>query len=271
MTSLRLDRSTEIRGHRLSFGIWGEGPPLVLVHGTPFNAQVWRRLLPLLARDRQVYAYDMLGYGSSDKPAGDVSLGIQNGLLADLIAHWGLREPDVVAHDFGGATVLRAHLRDGCAYRSLSLIDPVAFGAWGSPMVQHLRQHEASFAGLEPGLHRALVEAYVATAAAGPLSPEALALYSDPWCSDDGQAAFYRQIAQMDRVFTEEIAEDLHRVAMPVLLLWGEEDDWIPIARGRELADRLPDCRFEPIPGAGHLVQEDAPDALIAALLRFLP
>lgn len=271
MTSLRLDRIAEIRGHRLSYGVWGEGPPLVMVHGTPFNAQVWRRLQPLLARDRQIYAYDLLGYGRSDKPVGDVSLGIQNDLLADLIDYWRLDAPDVVAHDFGGATALRTHLRNGYAYRSLTLIDPVAIGAWGSPMVQHLRQHEASFAGLEPGLHRALVEAYIATAAAGPLSPEALALYSDPWCIDDGQAAFYRQIAQMDRVFTEEIAGDLRRVAMPVLLLWGEDDAWIPIARGRELADQIPDCRFEPVPGAGHLVQEDAPDALVAALLRFLP
>ncbi|WP_119165102.1 alpha/beta fold hydrolase [Algihabitans albus] len=271
MKPLQLDKTAKIQGHALRYGVWGEGPPLVLIHGTPFNAQVWRRLLPLLARGRQVYAYDLLGYGSSDKPDTDVSLGVQNTLLAGLLDHWDLVAPDVVAHDFGGATALRAHLLDGCAYRTLTLIDPVAFGPWGSPMVRHLSQHEAGFAGLEPGLHRALVEAYVATAAASPLSPEALALYGDPWCTPDGQPAFYRQIAQMDRVYTDEIAADLHRVDLPTLLLWGEEDAWIPIARGRELAGRLPDCRFEPVPGAGHLVQEDASDALIAALLRFLP
>ncbi len=271
MEPLALNRTAEIAGHRLRYGVWGEGSPLVLIHGTPFNAQVWRRLVPLLARGRRVFAYDLLGYGQSDKPAGDVSLGVQNGLLAALLRHWGLEAPDVVAHDFGGATALRALLLDGCRLRTLSLVDPVALSPWGSPTVQHLRHNEAAFAGLPDALHRALVGAYLDGAAARPLAPEAKALYLAPWCGPEGQPAFYRQIAQMDQRYTDEIAEGLARVAPPTLLVWGAADAWIPLARGHDLAARLPDCRFEPVAGAGHLVQEDAPDALIAALLRFLP
>jgi pimeloyl-ACP methyl ester carboxylesterase len=271
MAPIRLDRSVEIEGHRLAYGVWGEGPPLVLLHGTPFNAQVWRRLVPLLARDRQVFAYDLLGYGRSDMPDGDVSLGIQNRLFARLLAHWGLGAPDVVAHDFGGATALRAHLMDGCRYRSLTLVDPVAISPWGSSTVQHVRRHEAAFAGLPPALHRALLEAYVGGAAHRPLAVEALEAYCDPWCGETGQAAFYRQIAQMDRRHTDEIEDRLAAVAAPCQLVWGEEDAWIPLERGRDLAARLPDCRLVTVPGAGHLVQEDAPEALLDAILRFLP
>ncbi len=50
----------------------------------------------------------------------DVSLGVQNQLLAQLLEHWRLDCPDVVAHDFGGATALRAHLLNGKDYRSLT-------------------------------------------------------------------------------------------------------------------------------------------------------
>lgn len=50
----------------------------------------------------------------------------------------------------------------------------------------------------------------------------------------------------------------------------GEDDEWIPVARGRELAARIPDARLFVLPGAGHLVQEDTPAELTAALLDFL-
>jgi pimeloyl-ACP methyl ester carboxylesterase len=51
----------------------------------------------------------------------------------------------------------------------------------------------------------------------------------------------------------------------------GEADQWIPIERGRALHKMIPGALFHPVPNAGHLVQEDAPEAIVAAVLRFLP
>jgi len=50
----------------------------------------------------------------------------------------------------------------------------------------------------------------------------------------------------------------------------GTEDEWIPIERGRELAAMIPNCEFTEIPGSGHLMQEDAPEAIVSAALRLL-
>jgi pimeloyl-ACP methyl ester carboxylesterase len=55
------------------------------------------------------------------------------------------------------------------------------------------------------------------------------------------------------------------RIRCPVTILFGEEDQWIPIARGRTLAARIAEVRFYAMPQAGHLVQEDAPGAIVAA------
>lgn len=57
---------------------------------------------------------------------------------------------------------------------------------------------------------------------------------------------------------------------MPVLVCWGAEDTWIPVARGHELVAAIPGAELRVIEGAGHLVQEDAPAELTAALGRFL-
>lgn len=91
--------------------------------------------------------------------------------------------------------------------------------------------------------------------------------YLDPWLGASGQAAFYRQIAQMDQRYTDEIESRYNEMRCPVRIIWGEQDSWIPVERGRELARRIAGSRLNIVPEAGHLVQEDAPEAIVAALL----
>ncbi|SAK45433.1 alpha/beta hydrolase [Caballeronia hypogeia] len=272
---LPLDQVFEFEGQSVRHGAIGEGAPLVMVHGTPFSSQVWRRIAPVAARSRRVHYFDLLGYGASDKRAGqDVSLGVQNRLLAALLAHWSRdwhgAMPDVLAHDFGGATSLRAALLNGCVYRSLMLVDPVAVAPWGSPFVRHVRQHEAAFAGVPPYMHQAMLDAYLQGAAHRRLTEEALRVYTQPWTGEPGQGAFYRQIAQMDQRYTDEVQSRYGELSCPVSILWGEEDAWIPLERGVELASLIPDARFTRVPGSGHLMQEDAPEVIVGELLGLL-
>lgn len=257
-------------GQAVRFGSLGRAdrPPLVLVHGTPFSSVVWRRIAPYLAERRQVFYYDLLGYGRSEmRPHQDVSLAVQGRLFAALLRHWGLAKPDVVAHDFGGCTALRAHLLHGCEYGSLTLIDPVALAPWGSPFVRHVRDHEAAFAGLPAYIHAAILPAYIAGAAFRPLPASTLQVYVDPWLGETGQAGFYRQIAQMDQRYTDDIESRYGEMRCAVRIIWGEQDRWIPVERGRELARRIAGSSLRIVPDAGHLVQEDAPEAVVAALL----
>jgi len=266
----RLSKTYDHGGQSVSYDTLGDGKPLVLVHGTPFSSYVWRTIARELARDRRVYVFDLLGYGQSEKAAGqDVSLGVQNGVLAALLRHWGLDRPDMLAHDFGGATALRAHLLNGCDYDKLLLIDPVAIRPWGSPFVQHVRRHEQAFAGVPHDIQRAILEAYIRGAIHRPIGASELEPYLAPWLGPVGQPAFYRQIAQMDVAYTDEVQGRYGEIRCPVKILWGTEDAWIPIERGRELAAMIPNCDITEVAGSGHLMQEDAPEAVTAAAVRF--
>jgi pimeloyl-ACP methyl ester carboxylesterase len=247
------------------------GDPVVLLHGTPFSSYVWRDVAHALAGHHQVFVWDMPGYGASEKSVGqDVSLAVQSRVFTQLLEHWGLDEPLVVAHDFGGAVSLRAHLLHGARYRALAVVDPVALAPWGSPFFRLVGENSGVFEQLPPALHRALVREYVGSASSRGLHPAVLDQLVEPWLGDPGQGAFYRQIAQADQRYTDEVQERYGEIAVPTLVCWGEDDAWIPVAKGHELAARIPDARFEPIPGAGHLVQEDAPAQLTAALVAFL-
>lgn len=92
--------------------------------------------------------------------------------------------------------------------------------------------------------------------------------HAAPWLGSVGQAAFYRQIAQMDQCFTDEIEGRLDRLDCPVTVLWGQKDAWIPPAQGVRLAGLISDRAVVEIPGAGHLVQEDRPEVIVAAVLK---
>lgn len=269
--ALSLAHSFDFDGQSVRYGVIGAGEPLVLIHGTPFSSQVWRRIAPIVARFRRVFYFDLAGYGMSEQRAGqDVSLRVQNRLLAALLKHWQLERPDVVAHDFGGATALRAALLDQCEYRSLLLIDPVAVAPWGSPFVRHVRAHEAAFAGVPAYIHEAMINAYLQGAVYRPLAADTLSIYSTPWKGEAGQPAFYRQIAQMDQRYTDEVQPRYGELRCPVSILWGDEDQWIPVNRGLELSAMIPGARFTQVPGSGHLMQEDAPEAIIGELMDFL-
>ncbi|MGF0177072.1 alpha/beta fold hydrolase [Streptomyces sp. Marseille-Q5077] len=245
--------------------------PVVLLHGTPFSSYVWRAVARALARHHQVFVWDMPGYGESEMSTDqDVSLATQGRVFTELLAHWNLDEPLVVAHDFGGAVSLRAHLLHGARYRALALVDPVALAPWGSPFFRLVGEHSDVFDRLPPALHRALLREYISSASSPGLHPAVLDRLSRPWLGEVGQPAFYRQIAQADQRYTDEVQERYGEIGFPTLVCWGEDDTWIPVAKGRELAARIPGARLEPIAGAGHLVQEDAPAELTAALTAFL-
>ncbi|RII11870.1 Haloalkane dehalogenase [Streptomyces sp. YIM 130001] len=260
--------SGEVRWERLGDPA---APPVVLLHGTPFSSYVWRGIARALAARRQVYVWDMPGYGSSAKFEGqDVSLAAQGQVFAELLQHWGLTEPDVVAHDFGGAVALRAHLLHGARYGRLALVDPVALAPWGSPFFRLVGENAQVFEQLPPNLHQALVREYISSASSPGLHPLVLERLVAPWLGEQGLPAFYRQIAQADQRFTDEVQERYGSIELPVLVCWGQDDTWIPVAKAQELAGLIPSARLVRIPGAGHLVQEDAPAELTAALTEFL-
>lgn len=246
-------------------------PPVVLLHGTPWSSFTWRHIAIALSGHYDVYCWDMPGYGQSAKAAGqDVSLAAQGKVFVELLAAWELQRPVVVAHDFGGAVALRAHLLHDAEYAALAVVDPVALAPWGSPFFRLVREHADVFEQLPAHLHRALVTEYIASASSPGLHPATLERLVDPWLGDAGQPAFYRQIAQADQRYTDDVQPRYPEIDMPVLVCWGVDDTWIPVAKAQELARAIPGAQLRLIDGAGHLVQEDAPAELTEALLSFV-
>jgi pimeloyl-ACP methyl ester carboxylesterase len=259
------------RGRSVRWDRLGTGSAVVFCHGTPWSSYVWRPIAEALAPHFTVYLWDMPGYGESSKnPEHEVSLDVQGELFHDLLSFWELPSPHVVAHDYGGAVALRSLLLHASDARSLALVDVVALRPWGSDFFRLVREHADVFGALPPAVHEGAVRAYISGASDRGLAPEALDTLVLPWLDEEGQAAFYRQIAQADEAYTAQIEPLYSSIEIPVLVIWGQEDTWIPVDRAHRLTELIPGARSSVIERAGHLIQLDQPEALTAALLHWL-
>src|SRR5918992_4287169 len=185
----------------VAYEVFGEGPPVILVHGTPTRSYLWRNIVPALAEHRSVYAYDLLGYGESEKGEGqDVSIAAQARVLKELVEAWELEEPAIAGHDIGAGIVLRAQLLEGVRFSRVAVLDAVVSVPWLSEprsSTWHVCEHAESYEAMPEHLFGAFFSAYLGEANSD-LGEEAIEAYLAPWRGGEGRKGFVRQALQFE-------------------------------------------------------------------------
>jgi len=265
----RLGRRAAMSGGVVAYDVFGAGPPVVLVHGTPSWSYLWRHVVPVLAERFEVHVFDLLGYGDSEAAGEDVSIGAQSRLLTELVEFWGLNVPAIAGHDIGGAIVLRSHLLDEVPFRRIALIDAVVTAPWITPATKHMQAHLDVYRTMPTHIYEQVVATHIRTAVHEAIDDTAFEAYMARWRGEEGQAAYLQKVAQFDEVYTAEFEPLLDSIQTPVRLVWGEEDSWLDPSIARRLHERLPDSELELIPQAGHFSIEDKPDEVARILVDF--
>jgi len=256
----------------VAYEVFGEGSPVVLVHGTPTRSYLWRNIVPALAEHRSVYVYDLLGYGESEKGEGqDVSIAAQARVLKELVEAWGLEEPAIAGHDIGGGIVLRAQLLEGVRFSRVAILDAVVLGPRLSEprsSTWHVREHAEAYETMPNHLFGAFFSAYLGETNTN-LGRDAFKAYVTPWLGEEGRRAFVRQALQVEEWHTGEIEPRLGSVEVPVLVVWGGKDGWLDPSLAPRLRKEIPGSELKLIQEGGHFVQEDAPEEIAKALAGF--
>ncbi len=278
---VEVDRGgVQIGDSALSWLEAGEGEPVVLLHGIPTGAELWRDLLRLLAdAGHRGLAPDLPGYGRTRLPSsGDFSLAG----AAALVSRWqdeaGLSPAWVVGHDAGGAVAQILAVRHPRSVSRLTLVNSIADGTWPAP--------RARFATLaaKAGLYRAAARlglvpnAYmrwqVERSFGDRARVRAVDLERVTWdtkCSTAaGRAAFECHLAALDPRDTGTVAPALRRLEIPSQIVWGLEDPfqrWHPA--GTRLRELLPGASVRTLDGCGHFVPLECPKQLLAAMLEW--
>lgn len=254
----------------IAFDCWGDGPPVVLVHGTPSRSYIWRRIAPMLAERHTVFAFDLLGFGESERHVDqDVTIRAQAAVLAELIDQWRVVRPAVAGHDIGGAVVLRAHLLGQVDMSRLALIDAVALRPWITPRTREMQANLDRYGSLPHAGLAQEVAAHLWSATYRELGRETFAALFDQWADAEGQALYLRNVAQLDERDTAEFEPLLPTMTTPTRVVWGQEDTWLNPSIGDELVALLPRADLVRVPGAGHFCMEDDPARVAGAVSEF--
>jgi pimeloyl-ACP methyl ester carboxylesterase len=245
-TTLTQTRLT-INGRQLVVNTAGQGEPVVLWHGAgTFTGFDW---IKPLADGFRLIAPVHPGFGESEDDEHVTSIQDYVMTYLDVFDQLGLDSFSLVGHSLGGwmaATFATQHAR---RLRKLVLVSPVG-----------LRVPEAPTADLFRVLPEDLLPMLVA-------DPRFFAGKFPPEPTIDMIVNQFREMTSTARVAWERnydarLPRYLHRITVPTLLLWGEQDRLVPVQQAAVWANHLPNATLRTVPGVGHLVLEESPEGM---------
>ncbi|HEX6196686.1 MAG TPA: alpha/beta hydrolase [Jiangellaceae bacterium] len=265
-----LSRSFDSPQGQIRWDEFGAGPPIVLLHGTPNWSFIWRNVVERLAAHHHVYVFDWPGFGRSARfEEQNISWDEQARRLPELFTHWDLTAPTVVAFDFAAIFALRAHLFEGLDVGAFVFADAAVIPPFVTDFSRVARDNIATMRQLPSHIVEGMIAAHLAQTTHRSMDAETLEAYLSPWRGDEGVAAYWRAVACYDEDLAAPLVPRLSQLTVPVRLLWGENDAWIPAGKARELAAACPAAELRFIPQAGHFSPEDNPVAFADEILAF--
>ena len=273
------EHSVDVEGITTRYFAAGAGPPLLLLHGDAESAFDWSWTLPALARTRRVYAPDLPGFaGETAKPVADYSPASLERFAASFLDTVGVGRAALVGNSLGGLVALRLALAEPARVGSLVLVAGSGLGraanlGLSSLVIPGYGDLSIAWAGTKAG-------------AAQRARSRARLLFAHPghapgaWVSEQYRLArtpgfLAAQLVALRAVLDpfgqrEVLLDELSRLTMPTLVMWGERDRILPVSQARAALARLPNGSLEIIPDCGHLPQVEWPDRFVQALDGFL-
>jgi len=271
-TSSAERRTLSVDGVPASYLSAGDGPVLLLLHGT-YWSRVWLPVIDrLAAAGLQPVAVDLPGLGRS---AGELTL---ERAAVPALAAWVARFvaalapaslAGVAGHDIGGAIAQRLLVAEpGLDVPRLALVNSVTYDSWPVPGVARYRDPAVVAATTVEEILAARRTA-ITTALARSAGEDELRDYLSPWTDMRVARSWMALAGAADSRYTLELLDALRADAHPKLLVWGRDDTFQPIGYAERFAAEIPETTLVAIAAAGHIPMENDPDAVARALAGF--
>lgn len=245
----------------------GEGVPVVLLHGLGLSGALWDRIRDGFGPGYQLIIPDLRAAGGSRETTEEpLSLERWAGDLSGLFAALGVERPVLVGHSLGASIALKLALEHPDRVRALALIGADATLSNLAPRMLASAERIESM-GLDAWVAEFWSKNPPFSASSLERDPVILETYRDIVLAND-PADYVRQCRAI--AVAEDLAGRLCDVTQPTLVLIGAEDDRTLPEHGRALAARIVNARVVELPGVGHTLPLEAPDAVAAAVTAFL-
>lgn len=254
----------------------GDGRPVVLIHGWPWNSDSWAPQLPALrAAGYRVVTYDRRGFGRSDRPLIGYTYESLSDDLSAVMEELDLRDATLVGFSMGGGEVASY-----CARKGVERLRSVVFASSVTPFMSQRKDNPegplsvtqaakmaASLAADQDGFYDEMMT-QVFAADGRPAVSEEQRQHALAMCRQAGKAA---ALACMAAFGGTDFREDLPKVTVPSLVIHGDRDATVPFeGSGQRTHEALPDSRLHVIAGGPHAIPVSHSEEFNAQLLNFL-
>ncbi len=253
-----------------------EGPrddptPIVLLHGTSDSLQTWDGWSAALRTQRRVIRFDLPGFGlTGPDPQNDYSIDAYVRFVLAVLDQLGVQSCVLGGNSLGGQIAWRTAVVQPQRVHQLILVDAAGYPLQPQSAPLAFRLAQSRFAGvlLERLLPRGLVLAGLRNVVGDPtiVTSELVDRYYDMAVRAGNRRALVQRLALVNVDQSEQIG----RLRLPTLVLWGGRDRLIPVQSGQRFAHDIPDARLVVWPELGHLPQLEDPARTVVEVQRFL-
>lgn len=245
------------------YTVEGSGAPVLLVHGVGARLENWAAVAALLARNFRVVSYDLRGHGRSTKAPGPYSLELFADDAAALLDHLDIASAHVAGHSLGGMIAMMVAVRHPRRVSQLAVLSAAAGRTEDEQ--RKVMERVALIANGIPGEHFANSLSRWFTEEFRAANPELMQQYAarnkenDPAC----YAAAYALLA------SSELAPELHRIAVPTIIVTGEHDLGSNPRMARLIHAGIRGSTLRVLPRLRHSILIEAPQRVAALLDAF--
>ena len=237
---------------------FGTKTPIVFLHGVGSDKSVWRPQLDYFGQERRAIAFDYPGYGDSDPAPEGTTRDDYAAAILSALETLDVARAHICGLSLGGVVAIALHQLSPEACATLILADTFAVHPEGRAIF------DRSLAGSSD--LPAMAEARVDFLIAQPADPGVRSNVVETMSRID--PASYRIGAEA--VWLADQRERASAIAVPTLVIVGDQDFITPIDLSNELLDLVPDARMQVIPGAGHLTNLERPEAFNGMVGEFI-
>lgn len=274
-------RFIKINGLTVHYKEAGRGDTaLILLHGFAASTYTWRAVMPALAAQNRVIAFDRPAFGLTERPLpGAFPNGVnpytaeaQADLVIGLMDALGIERAVLVGNSAGGTVAAYTALRAPARVQALVLVDAAIYSGGGAPGFVRPLFSTPQMQRLGPLLARLIQRGgyqFGQSAWHDPagFTDDIWAAYQKPLRAEDWDRALWELTAASRPLHLDQRLDEL---TMPVLVVTGDDDRIVPTEQSLRLAEDIPGARLAVIPACGHVPQEECPAAWLAAVRAFL-
>lgn len=234
---------------------------MVLLHGIPTDSSLWDRMISYLQREYSIYAFDLLGFGQSEKlESSQLDLKSQAEFFLEVFRELSLKDIIIVGHDIGGGIAQIMAVRSPGTFKAMVLMDSACYDSWPIQLLSAGQKLELLFQNLPKDVIYDLFKGYIEDGLYNKDKAAAVANKYWPLLQDDeGIETFLKAVESFDNKYTIEVSQLLYNIRMPVLILWGRHDKFIRLSYAYRLNEDIRNSTMSIIENGGHFLPEDQP------------